>query len=124
MGAVYSVDRYVRTPEEVVESPFHNPAEERPKCTRPRPCQKRMRAVLNHTNSDGLEIDGRAAVFGWMAEEMNSRHAESDKPLVCIMDGEENLWEMREILVAGRTQLGGSHGRAAGCSEGRSPAGG
>ena len=62
VGAVYSVDPFVRTPEEVVESLFRDPRDERPKRKRPRPYHKRMRAVLNHTNADGDEIDGRAAI--------------------------------------------------------------
>jgi hypothetical protein len=98
VGAVYSVDRFVRTPEEVVESLFRDPQEERPKTPRPRPCHKRMRAVLDHIDRNGDEIDGRAAVFSWISEEMAARHAGSDKPLVCIMDGEEPLWNMRDVF--------------------------
>ncbi len=37
----------------------------------------------------GDTVDGRAAVFSWICEQMALRHAGSDKPIVCIMDGEE-----------------------------------
>jgi len=101
VGAVYSVDRLVRTPEDVVQSLFRDPQEEdRPKQKRPRPRHKHMRALLNHTNAEGEEIHGAAAVFGWMADEMSQRHAQSGKPIINIMDGDEHLWEMRDVFQA------------------------
>jgi len=104
VGAVYSVDRFPRTPEEVVESLFRDPQRaptggwSRPKTQRPRPCHKRMRAMLDHIDPEGDEVDGRAAVFGWISDEMAARHAGSNRPIVCIMDGEESLWNMRDVF--------------------------
>jgi hypothetical protein len=101
VGAVYSVDPVIRTPEDVVESLFREPQKEpshEPKQKRPRPCHKEMRAMLNHTTSDGDEVRGRAAVFGWIADRMQSRHGDSEKPIVNIMDGEEALWNMRDLF--------------------------
>ena len=100
VGAVYSIDRHVRTPEEVVESLFRDPRQPRPKTLRPHPCHKRMRAILDHTDSNGDEVGGRAAVFGWISDEMAVRHAGNGKPIVCIMDGEEPLWNMRDVFQA------------------------
>jgi hypothetical protein len=97
VGAVYSIDPFVRTPEDVLESLFRDPREPRPKTPRPHPRYKRMRALLDHTDSNGDEVGGRAAVFGWIHDEMAARHAGSGKPLVCIMDGEESLWNMRDV---------------------------
>jgi hypothetical protein len=98
VGAVYSINRLVRTPEEVVDSLFRDPRQPRPKTERPHPCHKRMRALLDHIDVNGDEVDGRAAVFGWISEEMAARHAGSRKPIVCIMDGEEALWNMRDVF--------------------------
>jgi len=98
VGAVYSIDPFRRTPEEVVQSLFRDPDQTRPKSQRPRPKHRRMRAMLNHTNREGDAIDGRGAVFGWISDEMAQRHADSDKPIVCIMDGEKSLWEMRDLF--------------------------
>ena len=100
LGAVYSIDRLVRTPEEVVESLFRDPRQPRPKTPRPHPCHKQMRALLDHRDVNGDEIDGRTAIFSWICEQMTFRHAGSDKPIVCIMDGEEALWKMREVFQA------------------------
>jgi hypothetical protein len=100
LGAVYSINRLVRTPEDVVESLFRDPRQPRPKTPRPHPCHKQMRALLDHVDMNGDAIDGRAAVFSWICEQMALRHAGSDKPIVCIMDGEEALWKMREVFQA------------------------
>jgi len=98
VGAVYSVDRFVRTPQEVIDSLFRDPQQERPKRERPRPCHKRMRAMLNHTNAEGDEINGRSVVFGWISDEIRARHSGSNKPIICIMDGEKALWDMRDVF--------------------------
>jgi hypothetical protein len=98
VGAVYSIDRLVRTPDDVVKSLFRDPRQPRPKTPRPHPRHKRMRAQLDHSDSNGDEVGGRASVFGWISDEMAARHAGSSKPIVCIMDGEESLWNMRDVL--------------------------
>ena len=96
--AVYSINRLVRTPEQVVESLFRDPRQPGPKTPRPHPRHKQMRALLDHVDMNGDEVDGRAAVFSWMSEQLAVRHAGSDKPIVCIMDGEEPLWIMRDVF--------------------------
>jgi len=98
VGAVYSIDRFRRTPEDVVESLFRDPTKKRPKTRRVHPRHKRMRAMLDHHDVHGDEVDGRAAIFGWIQGEMAARHAGSTKPIICIMDGEEALWNMRDIF--------------------------
>jgi hypothetical protein len=98
VGAVYSIDPFFRTAEEIVESLFRDPEEERPKLDRPRPCHKHLRAMLTHENGDEGEINGRAAVFGGIADEMAQRNGQGQKPIVCIMDGEESLWEARDVF--------------------------
>lgn len=101
VGAVYSIDRLVRTPEDVVESLFRDPQQPRPKTPRPHPCHKRVRAMLDHCDEYGDEIDGRAAVFGWISDEIATRQAGTGRPIVCLMDGEEPLWNMRDVLQEG-----------------------
>ena len=100
VGAVYSIDRLVRTPAEVLESLFRDPRQPRPQTQRPHPCHKRMRAILDHMDMYGDEVAGRSAVFGWISDEMAARHAGSTKPIVCIMDGEESLWNTRDVFQA------------------------
>src|SRR5947209_10452169 len=47
VGAVYTVERYVRSPEQVLEALFREPATPQHGTTRPRPCHKRVCARLN-----------------------------------------------------------------------------
>lgn len=96
VGAVYSIDPFPRTPEEVVESLFRDPAQPRPKRKRPGPCHKRVMASLSYSNAEGEEINGRAKVFGWISDQMQQRNPDNQKPIIFIMDGEEKLWEERQ----------------------------
>lgn len=95
VGTVYSVDRHVRTPEQVVEALFRAPeapAQARPQ--RPRPCHKHLWASLTF-DTQGRHHDGMADVFGWMAQELQRRNPGGAKETVHLMDGQEALWEAR-----------------------------
>ena len=109
VASVYTVDPFVRTPEEVVERLFRDPQAqdeaEKSKPQRPRPSHRRLRASLNFTNAQGDEIHGRAAMFGWMADEVASRNPDGKKPLITIMDGEESLWQQLEVFQEGQPRV-------------------
>lgn len=99
LASVYSVDPFPRTAEEVVESLFRKRNEKhRDPRKRPRPCHKRVRACLNYTDSDGEKVSGRAVMFAWMADEVAARNPGGDKPVICIMDGEESLWSAIDVF--------------------------
>lgn len=100
VGAVYSVDPFVRTPEQVVRALFaENVGEDEPTVQRPRPQHKRMRAALDHLDVNGDEIHGMASIFGWIATEVGDRHRPA-QPIVCIMDGQPSLWAALETFQA------------------------
>lgn len=111
LGSVYSVDRYVRTPEQVLEALFHDPQMPRPDDlpTRPRPQHKYTYARLDDDpDLFGEEaVNGQAAVFGWMDEQLRSRLARRRKPIdvVCVMDGQESLWETKARLQSDRPTI-------------------
>lgn len=93
VGAIYSVDRYVRTPEEVVAALFRDPR--RPgqeKETRPEPVGKHVWGRLSQA-ADGSLGEPIDAVFGWQKEELGRRNRGGRKEVVCLMDGQELLWE-------------------------------
>jgi hypothetical protein len=98
LGSVYSIEPNVRTPEEIVELLFRRPGEPREKSARPRPQHKRVRASLDYTNSEGDQIHGGATIFGWLADEVAARNPREDKPIVCIMDGQDSLWNLRDVF--------------------------
>ena len=60
--------------------------------TRPKPCFKRVRAVLERDEADTTEGQTRT-IFSWMAQEVAQRNRAGDKRVLLLMDGQESLWE-------------------------------
>ena len=89
VGAVYTVDPYVRTPEEVVAALFRDPDyQPRP---RPQPCHKRVWASL--PEEDPKPKSSIAVVFDWLWWEYAQRNPHGKRPAVCVCDGQETLWQ-------------------------------
>ena len=98
VAAVYSVDRFERTPEQVVEALFRRPDEDSATINkRPRPRHKRVYACLSHEDADGDSIDGQVAAFSWMDQQARER-LPNVQEMVSIMDGQESLWDRRVEL--------------------------
>jgi hypothetical protein len=96
VGAIYSVDRLQRTPEQVTAALFRDPrqvgeAAER----RPAPVAKHVWAALSQA-ADGRLAEPIAAVFGWQKQELDKRNPCGDKEVVCLMDGEPCLWDAKQ----------------------------
>jgi hypothetical protein len=93
VGAVYSVDRYVRTAEEVVAALFRDGPE--PACGRPTPRHKHVWASLPQEEESGspssLEV-----VYPWLLNEVAERNPHLTKEMVYLHDGQEALWEARQ----------------------------
>jgi hypothetical protein len=96
VGAVYSVEPFVRTAEEVVDEIMREKAKKR----RPQPRHKRMRAELTR-EIDGQEVNGKDVVFGWFQQQHQQRNADSSRTVVCLMDGERALWNAQKSYLAG-----------------------
>lgn len=94
VGTVYTVDRYVRTPEEVVAALFRDPPAVPPP-QRPAPCQKRVWASLPQQDAGGREHSSPAIVYGWMLNEIAERNPHLEKEMVYLHDGQETLWQAR-----------------------------
>jgi len=93
VGAVYSVARHVRTPEEIVAALFRDsrdPGTKPP--VRPAPVGKHVWARLSEA-TDGSLTGPVGEVFGWLKAERARRDQSGAKPVVCVMDGQELLWE-------------------------------
>ena len=103
LAGVYSIDPYVRTPDQVVEALFAEPGSPRDAGLPPRPVpqNKRLRACLPHENHLGEEINGTAAMFGWLADEVSDRKPDGLKTLIHLTDGEECLRTTRDVLQEG-----------------------
>ena len=98
VGTVYTIEPFVRTPEEVVASLFRSPADDPLPSERPVPQQKRLWASLPQEH-DGEEVSATEATFHWLAQEVARRHPEAGKPIVLLMDGQKSLWEAGQRLL-------------------------
>jgi hypothetical protein len=92
LGAVYTIDPFPRTPQEVLEALFRDPrpSPEAP-APRPKPCFKRVRACLQRDAHDTTEPQTRT-IFSWMAHELAQRNPGEEKPVIVLMDGQDSLW--------------------------------
>ena len=92
VGTVYTIDPFVRTPEEVAASLFRDPNDATPCAKRPEPQHKRLWASLPQ-DQDGDLISATDETFGWLAQEVARRHPDSHTPTLLLMDGQKSLWE-------------------------------
>jgi hypothetical protein len=89
VGAVYTVDPYVRTAADVVAALFRDPDYQ--VGPRPEPCHKRVWASLpqeDPTPKRSIEV-----VFDWLWWEFAQRNPQLRRPTVCLCDGQEALWQ-------------------------------
>jgi hypothetical protein len=87
IGCVYSVDRHVRTPEELVAILFRDP--DRPKRQPPVAQQKRYWAELSRT-INGQEVRGQDLVFEQLHDEI-ARRRRKGQVLIHLCDGQKSL---------------------------------
>lgn len=99
VGTVYSVDRYFRSPEEVVEALFRHRRRSAKKVDRkrPRPQHRRTRAMLPVPTGDEEcpYIEPTAAICDWMSEQVEVRKTATEE-IALLCDGEEALWATAE----------------------------
>jgi hypothetical protein len=89
VGAAYTVDRYVRTPEEVVAALFRDSPRPEPS-RRPKPRHKHVWACLSVDEAPSVDI-----IYTWLQEEIDQRNPNLTKEIVHLCDGQESLWEAR-----------------------------
>jgi hypothetical protein len=96
VGAVYSVDRHVRTAEEVTAALFRDPRSPQQTLTqRPAPVGKHVWARLSRAKDGSLD-EPLDCVFGWQKQEQTRRDPSASKEVVCVMDGQETLWQAKK----------------------------
>jgi hypothetical protein len=89
VGAVYTVDPYVRTADDVVAALFRDPDYE--PGPRPEPCHKRVWASLPREGP--APQSSIAVVFDWLWWEFAQRNPRLQRPTICLCDGQEALWQ-------------------------------
>jgi hypothetical protein len=95
VGGVYSVAPFRRTADDILDEILRKETKEQ----RPKPKNKRLRAVLTRT-IDGQEVNGKDVVFGWLAKEVQQRDPQERRTVVAIMDGEMKLRELQEQTMS------------------------
>lgn len=91
VGAVYSIAPFARTAEDVIDEV------RRRKCSpgRPRPAQKHLWAQMTQIEQ-GEIWPAAPSLFIAMAVECYQRDPRRQKTLICLMDGERQLWSLQE----------------------------
>lgn len=89
VGAVYSIDRFRRTADDVVDDVCRQQRASK----RPQPQHKQVWAEMTRA-VEGSGCTGRERTFVEMAIACEARDPQHRKKLVCLMDGERALWEM------------------------------
>lgn len=99
LGAIYTVDRYVRTPEQIVAALFRDGQEEPPP-PRPRPGGKRLMARFTRLNpQDGMLIPGPYPVMSWQCEQARRRDSSGQRPLLRLLDGQLSLRDASDVFL-------------------------
>ena len=94
VGAVYTIDRFVRTPDDVLEELARKQAAK----DRPKPRHKRVAAEMTRV-VEGDECNGRVSLFGQLSEELRARNPGGRKTVVAVMDGEKALWDVLDFFL-------------------------
>jgi hypothetical protein len=89
VAAVYTVDRYPRTADDVVAALFRDEGYEA--APRPGPCHKRVWASMPQEGP--APRSSIAVVFDWVWWEFAQRNPQLRRPTICLCDGQEALWQ-------------------------------
>ena len=103
VGAVYSVDRFVRTAEQILSALFTSTdIWDSAEVTRPEPRHKRYLTKFAEVLPDlGEEpVSGTQLVMAWASCQVNERH-QPGQPLICLMDGQHSLWDEAAVAHTG-----------------------
>jgi hypothetical protein len=96
VGAAYTVDRFMRTPEQVMQEVLNKEIEKE----RPKPKHKRLRAELTR-EVNGKVVEGKDEVFDWLGKEVEQRNRGGDRMVVFLSDGEKTLEERAQEQFRG-----------------------
>ena len=98
LGCVYTVDRYVRTPEQIVAALFRQPLPGQLP-DRPEACFKHYRGYFAESGPDGEDaVPSAYRTWTWISQEVRSRH-QMRQPIVRVMDGQPSLWDASDACL-------------------------
>lgn len=99
LGCVYTVDRHVRTPEQIVAALFRDDAVSQPE-QRPVPQGKHYRGYFAEPAQPGEPaVPSAYRTWAWLTEQVRARW-HSGQPLLRLLDGQHVLWEAADACLA------------------------
>jgi hypothetical protein len=102
LGCVYSVDRHVRSAQDILEALFREERDDVPRTPRPEPQFKQLVARFTHTYDDGPEqivVPGAIEAFSWIAMQVQQRRGPGQL-VIRLMDGQPSLWDTADCCLA------------------------
>jgi len=114
LGCVYTVDRHVRTPEQIVAALFRDSASEPPEDAkdRPKPRWKRYRGYFADPGHEGKDaVPSAYRTWAWLAQEVQARRR-SGQAVVRLMDGQPILWDAADACLGTSSKSCGRRGRS------------
>ena len=91
IGAVYTIEPYVRTPQQVLEALFSGADSSSKPPTRPKPLAQYVRASFERDGHDKM-VPSYACIFSWLDEQQRQRNPTAQQPVIVLMDGQLSLW--------------------------------
>jgi len=102
LAAVYTINPYVRTPEQIVAALFRDDTPPRAK-DRPQPQFKHVTARFTSMREDPdgeeWESNGTVEAFCWAEQQINARRRAGQKVLR-LMDGQASLWDAADACLS------------------------
>jgi hypothetical protein len=98
VGATYTIDRFRRTADEIV----HELLRKQRAKDRPRPQHKHVWAEMTHPGDGplaGMPLHGPSYLFAGLAVECHARDPDRKKKLICLLDGERQLWDLQQAWL-------------------------
>jgi hypothetical protein len=108
VGAVYTIEPYVRKPSDILEALFCEPNQVLNKDKRKRPSPRNKQVVAHLTRQAGeVELNATECTFEWLSQQVrargqnhrvlqsllpNPKSTPSNKVCLAMMDGQESLW--------------------------------
>jgi hypothetical protein len=98
LACTYTVDRHVRTPEQIMAALLHDDRVEQP-ADRPEPCCKRYYGCFAEPARDGADaVPSAYGAFAWTADEAAKRWRPG-QPVIRLMDGQKSLWDAADACL-------------------------
>jgi hypothetical protein len=97
LGCVYSVDRHVRTPEQIVAALFRDRTVVQPE-GRPEACFKHYRSYFASAQPGEEPIPSAYSTWTWLGQELSKRH-KPGQPVLRLMDGQASLWDAADACL-------------------------